>query len=145
MRNHVVAKGAPLPFTRHTVERLIELPLPVEDAWELLVDDDLLQDWLASEVDLVPEPGAPLRVRDADGTERVGIVGDVEPGSRLAFRWWPRTAPDDESEVVLEITEAVDGSRLVVTETFRAPATARPAWGGRLQACAAAAGALARA
>jgi uncharacterized protein YndB with AHSA1/START domain len=134
-----------LPFTRHTVEREIELPLPVEEAWDLLVDDDLLEDWLASEVDLVPEPGAPLRVREADGTERVGIVDDVEPGSRLSFRWWPRSAPEDESEVALELTEVAGGSRLVVTETFRAPATVRPAWGGRLQACAAAAGAFARA
>src|SRR3954447_13546739 len=66
MRNHVIAKGAVVPPTGPSVEREIVLPVPAKEAWDLLTDDERLEEWLAPDVDLVPEPGTPLRVREED-------------------------------------------------------------------------------
>lgn len=137
MRNHVIAKGADVPPTGPSIEREIVLPVPAEEAWELLSDAERLEEWLAPEVDLVPEPGTPLHVRDDDGTERIGVVDAVEPGECLVFRWWPVDDPDRESTVELVLEPAVGGTRLVVVETMRSFG-GPTAWGVRLQACAAA-------
>ncbi len=122
------------PTTRK-VEREIDLPLPADDAWELLAEPELLEGWLAPDVDLVPEPGTPLHVREDDGTERIGVVEEVSPGERLAFSWWPLDDPRRESRVELVLVGIPTGTRLRVTETLTAGPTATARWAGRLQAC----------
>src|SRR5215208_7357012 len=75
---------APLP----AVTREIVLPVERERAWELLTEPAELEEWLADEVELEPEEGAPVRaVWTASGEEREGVVEEVEDGRRLRFRW----------------------------------------------------------
>ena len=70
-----------------TVRREIVLPVGRERAWALLTDPAELREWLADEVELEPEPGAPLRVAWAGGEVREGLVEEVEEERRLRFRW----------------------------------------------------------
>ena len=93
MRNHVDCERSRRAAHPTSVEREIDLPVPAEEAWELLADAERLEEWLAPEVDLVPEPGTPLHVREDDGTERVGIVDDVVPGERLPSAGGRSTTP----------------------------------------------------
>jgi hypothetical protein len=54
-----------------TVRREIVLPVERERAWALLTEPAELQEWLADEVELEPEEGAPVRaVWTASGEER---------------------------------------------------------------------------
>jgi uncharacterized protein YndB with AHSA1/START domain len=145
MRNHAVAEGVLLSPTTPKVKREIDLALPVDEAWELLVETGLLEGWLAPDVDLVPEAGSPLRVRDDDGTERVGVVEEVVQAERLTFSWWPLADPERESRVDLVLVGIPTGTRLVVTETLAAGAIGASPWAARLQACARLAGAALRA
>ncbi len=70
-----------------TVRREIVLPVERERAWELLTEPAELSEWLADDVDLIAEEGAPLRVEWADGEAREGVVEEVEELHRLRFRW----------------------------------------------------------
>lgn len=96
------------------VRRERELPVPAEDAWELLRDGDGLGRWLADDVDLVVAPGESGTLRDGE-TQRLVIVEDVEPGRRVALRWWDDTAGAAFVDLTLEPL-GDDRSRLVVTE-----------------------------
>ena len=51
------------------VEKEIVLPVERERAWELMTEEP--EEWLADEVELEPEPGAPLRATWDDGEERL--------------------------------------------------------------------------
>ena len=83
------------------VRREIVLPVERERAWALLTEPAELREWLADEVDLEPEAGAPLRVAWSTGEAREGVVEEVESERRLRFRW------DD---------DATGGTRVVVEE-----------------------------
>ena len=69
------------------VRREIVLPVERDRAWALLTEPAELREWLADEVELTPEPGAPLRVEWSGGEVREGEVEEVEPERRLRFRW----------------------------------------------------------
>ncbi len=98
------------------VRRERDLPVPAEDAWHLLEDAEGLERWLADEVDLTVAPGESGTLRDG-GEERSVAVEEVEPGRRVALRWW--TGDDDADAALVDLTlEPLDDdrSRLVVTE-----------------------------
>jgi uncharacterized protein YndB with AHSA1/START domain len=99
-----------------TVRREIVLPVERERAWELLTEPAELREWLADEVELEAEAGAPLRaVWHASGAEREGVVEEVEDGRRLRFRW-----DDGEtgvpSRVEWTLDDAPGGTRVIVEE-----------------------------
>src|SRR3712207_2525484 len=89
-----------------SVRREVVLPVPRERAWELLTDPGELREWLADDAELDPEPGGEVRADD-----REGVVEDVEPGRRLAFRWHDGDAP---SRVVWTLDDAPGGTRVTV-------------------------------
>lgn len=100
------------------VRRERDLPVPAEDAWELLRDAEGLSRWLADDVDVRVAPGESGKVRDGD-LERAVTIDEVEDGRRVALRW--STAGDDgiAHETLVDLTlEPLgdDRSRLVVTE-----------------------------
>ena len=110
------------------VERSVLVAAPVDAVWRALVDGGHLAAWFGDDADIDACPGGQLVVSE-DGRRRRGVVVDVEPGRRLAFRWLPDTprlgflwAPDDvpagaSGEVVLTLIE-LDGATLVqVVET----------------------------
>jgi uncharacterized protein YndB with AHSA1/START domain len=129
------AKEDVMGEVRREVRREVELDAPPADVWEALVDDRLLSEWLADEVELDPVPGGPARFRDGDD-EREGMVLEVDEERRLSFTWSrPGEAP---SEVELIVDAVADRTRLVVVERALVGATSlsASAWSSRLQAAA---------
>src|SRR5215204_2425380 len=98
-----------------TVRREIVLPVGRERAWELLTEPRELREWLADDVELEPEEGAPLRVSWASGEEREGVVEEVEERRRLRFRW-DDGATGIPSRVQWTLDDAPGGTRVVVEE-----------------------------
>jgi uncharacterized protein YndB with AHSA1/START domain len=122
---------------RREVRREVELDAPPAEVWEALVDEGLLAEWLAEEVELDPVPGATARFRDGE-EEREGTVLRVDELHRLAFTWSrPGEAP---SEVELTVDAVADRTRLVVVERALIGPTSltASAWRSRLQAFASA-------
>ena len=120
------------------VTREIVLPADADEVWEAITEPDRLGDWFGAEVHLDLWPGGDAEFVEDDGAVRRGVVEEVEPGRKLAYRWWPQRAEGDdredldESRVELTIEEVPSGTRLVVVET----PVINAAWGGRFQALA---------
>jgi uncharacterized protein YndB with AHSA1/START domain len=95
------------------VRREVELDATPEEVWEAMVDDRVLSEWLADEVELEPVEGSPARFR-SDGEEREGTVLRVEEGRRLAFTW--SREGELPSEVELTVDAIAGRSRVVVVE-----------------------------
>jgi uncharacterized protein YndB with AHSA1/START domain len=104
------------------VVREVTFDAPPEEVWEALTDSERLEEWFANDVDFDLERGGVFRWDD--GETRHAVVEQVEPGRRLAIRWWDPEAPE-ESEVTFTLDQTEDGTRLVVTET----ASCDWAWG----------------
>ena len=92
------------------VERHVELPADPAAVW------DELADMLGEEVELEPEPGGKLHVREPEG-ELVGVVHEVVPGERLAFRWVRLEGDDPPSDVEITLEPNGVGTILHVRET----------------------------
>ena len=110
--------------TRTRVVRSVRLDVDRDAAWDLVGTRDGLARWLGGDVVLDPSAGAALRVRDDDGTERVGRVVEVDVGRTLSFEW--ATDEGAASTVTVTVTDDGDGSRVTVVE--------EPA-GGSVAAC----------
>src|SRR5690349_3324226 len=100
------------------VTREVELPVEAERAWEAISDEEMLERWLADEVEMEPIEGSPA-VFTVDGEERPGRVERVVEGRELAFSW--EREPGDESIVRFELVPCVSGTRVLVTETRLRP------------------------
>jgi uncharacterized protein YndB with AHSA1/START domain len=99
-----------------TVRREIVLPVERDRAWELLTEPAELSEWLADEVELEPEAGAPVRALwTASGEAREGVVEEVEERRRLRFRW-DDDATGVPSRVEWTLDDAPGGTRVVVEE-----------------------------
>jgi uncharacterized protein YndB with AHSA1/START domain len=115
------------------VTRETLLPIGPDEVWDALTDPELLEEWLAEEVELDPVEGGEVSARDADGSERNGTVETVIERERLAFTWERDGEGPTHVEFVVE--ELPAGTRLVVTETLTGPtalASAGPRWDRRL-------------
>lgn len=118
-------------FETATVTRSVDLDATPERVWDALVDDDQRSAWLGRRSRIDVRRGGPGKVTDDDGTVRHLAVEDVQPGRRLAWRWWPeQTGNCSTVEFVLE--PVGPGTRLIVTE--------RAAPGTTVAACRSAAG-----
>ncbi len=120
------------------IERQVTLPTDLEGAWALLTRPDDVAAWLGAEVVLPPAPGAVGSVVDHDGTVRHLVVEEVEPGRRLAWRWW-RDGDDADraSHVEITLAPAQHGTSVRVVEALptaapTAQARAGEAWSHRL-------------
>ena len=104
-----------------TVHREIVLPVERARAWALLTERAELEEWLADEVELEPEPGAPVRAAwHDDGVTREGVVEEVEQEERLRFRW-DDDATGIPSRVEWTLHDAPGGTRVVVVERALVP------------------------
>ncbi|MGH9038072.1 MAG: SRPBCC domain-containing protein, partial [Acidimicrobiia bacterium] len=72
------------------VERSVVVPAPRATVWRALVEEGRLSAWFGEDAEVDPFPGGQLVVSE-DGRRRRGVVVDIEPGQRLAFRWLPET------------------------------------------------------
>jgi uncharacterized protein YndB with AHSA1/START domain len=129
------------------VTREVELPATADEVWSALTRPEELAEWFGAEVELELSPGSPARWRGDGGELWHGVVEEVEPGRRLAYRWWPEDAgPDAATRVELTVDPDDDHSVLRVVETGPITAAAWTALGssaswqsrlGGIQACAA--------
>jgi uncharacterized protein YndB with AHSA1/START domain len=117
---------------RPTVRRAITLDCSAAALWRLVSDPDLLGQWLGREVSLDLRPGGHGTLLDDDDVVRRLRVSEVVDGAALRFAWWEDGDPDGASEVTLTVEGDDAGSRLVVTETAGASASAGVSWDLRL-------------
>src|SRR4051812_16240639 len=91
------------------VTREIVLPAEAGEVWEAITEPDRMCDWFGAEVHLDLWPGGAAEFVEQDGAVRRGVVEEVEPGRKLAYRWWPEDGEQasraDESLVELTIEE----------------------------------------
>jgi uncharacterized protein YndB with AHSA1/START domain len=125
-----------------SVIRSVVLPLPADEAWEVVTEREHLEGWLAREVELDLRPGGEGRFLLDDGSERDAVVESVDDGRRYAF-WWRSTDEDagPPTRVEISLDEVGDESTvLTVTESGHADvamqAVATWAWETTLSACA---------
>jgi uncharacterized protein YndB with AHSA1/START domain len=103
------------------IERELELPASLEEAWAAVTDPRWLSTWLADDAALELWPGGDARFELGDEI-RTGWVEEVcapdrdgARGGRLAF-WWEQEG-EPASRVALELTRTEDGTRLRVVES----------------------------
>ena len=94
------------------VEREIVFPESPAELWEALTEPERLEEWFATEAELDPRPGGAGTFRWGDGEERRATVREAREGERLVLDW-----DDGGGEVVLELEEVDDGTRVRVVET----------------------------
>jgi uncharacterized protein YndB with AHSA1/START domain len=97
------------------VSRSVELDAAPAEVWDALVEETLLAEWLADEVEIEAEPGGEIVCRYADGEERRGEVELVEEAERLAWSW--RRGGGGSSRVELVLDAVAERTRLTVIET----------------------------
>jgi uncharacterized protein YndB with AHSA1/START domain len=70
------------------IRRRVMLRAPIDAVWAAVATSDGLSAWLGcSELDVDALVGSPVVVRWPDGTVSRGLVEDVQPPFRFAFRW----------------------------------------------------------
>jgi uncharacterized protein YndB with AHSA1/START domain len=104
------------------VTRELVLPAPPDEVWEALTDPEQLKEWFANDVEW---DGDELVYRWDDGEQRRARIEQAEEPRRLGFRW--ADGDGDATQVVFELEEDADGTRLTVTE---APSAG---WGAALE------------
>lgn len=105
-------------MSEERVRREVTLPAGRDDVWEALTTEELLEKWLAADVDLDVVEGGEGVFRFDDGEERPAVVEAVDDWERLVFRW-QRDAAETRVEFVLH--EVPEGTRLVVVESALTP------------------------
>jgi len=105
------------------VRREVVLDVPPAELWRALADAEALSAWFGADASGSLAPGAQVRFRFPDGTERAAAVEEVEPERRVAFRWLPferladgSTRPRPVTRVELLVEDEGDRSVLVIVE-----------------------------
>jgi uncharacterized protein YndB with AHSA1/START domain len=98
-----------------TVAREVILPAGRDEVWEALTSEELLEQWLAADVDLDVREGGEGVFRFDDGEERPATVEALDDAERFVFRW--RRDAVVETRVEFELHEVAQGTRLVVVES----------------------------
>ena len=105
------------------VTRQVEIDAPAEAVWDALIDPLALAAWFGADAEIDFRPGGAVRFRWPDGTERRGLVTELDPPRRLAFRWRGlRTfeaglSAADATVVTFTLEPQRDGTRVTVTES----------------------------
>jgi uncharacterized protein YndB with AHSA1/START domain len=105
------------------VTRDVMVEAPADVVWNALTDPAELAAWFGAHAEVDLRVGGAIRFRWPDGSERRGLVIDLDPPRRLAFRWRELrsgaaglTAAD--TSVVAFTLDADDrGTRVTVTES----------------------------
>ena len=105
------------------VQREVTIAAAPKMVWAALTDPGELASWFGAEVDIDLRPGGNVHFRWPDGAERRGLVVDLDPPYRLAFRWRELRTTDtglvstDASVVTFVLEPDGDGTRVTVTES----------------------------
>ncbi len=105
------------------ITREVTVAAAPDVVWNALTEPGELAAWFGAEAEIDLRVGGAVRFRWPDGTERRGLVVDVDPPRRLAFRWRElRTsvsglAVADATVVAFTLETEDDGTRVTVTES----------------------------
>lgn len=69
------------------IRREVTVAAAPKVVWDALTDPGELAAWFGADVEVDLRVGGVVRFRWPDGTERRGLVVDIDPPHRLAFRW----------------------------------------------------------
>lgn len=108
------------PFS---VRRSIEVEAPIDDVWDVVIDDDERAGWFGGPTELTPVEGTEATFTEPDGTRRSARIESVVPGRHLGWTWWDDG--DDgaaASRVTIDLTPSPAGTRIDILE---APARAQ--------------------
>src|SRR5215211_467726 len=106
----MVAQGETVEITRELV-----LPAPADEVWEALTDPEHMMEWFANDVELDLRTGGLGVFRWDNGEIRTAVVEEVDAPRRFGFRW--TDVDEAESDVLFELDEVADGTRVTVHET----------------------------
>jgi uncharacterized protein YndB with AHSA1/START domain len=110
-------------FVDEPITREVTVAAAPDAVWNALTEPGELAAWFGAEAEIDLRVGGAIRFRWPDGTERRGLVVDVDPPRRLAFRWRElRTsvsglAVADATVVAFTLEAEDDGTRVTVTES----------------------------
>jgi len=104
-----------------TIERSTDLPHPVEKVWAALTDPAEFGRWFSQRASWELAPGAPMTMSwDEHGTS-VGVIVEVSPTSRFAYRWGSEDRPLEDGQSTLVTwtlaPSAAGGTTLTVVES----------------------------
>jgi activator of Hsp90 ATPase-like protein len=95
---------------RDILHRVVELPCPVEEAWDHVLDPS----WLGDEGEVDTTEGGEGWVRDGEDTKYV-FVEEVIEDERFVYRW--ASFIDEPSRVEIELAPTSDGTRVEIIES----------------------------
>ena len=109
------------------VTRHVRIDATPEAVWDALTDPRKLAAWFGADGAIDLRSGGAVRFRWPDGTERRGLVIELDPPRRLAFRWRElRTSGAGLSAAVATVVTFTlepersgrrEGTRVTVTES----------------------------
>jgi uncharacterized protein YndB with AHSA1/START domain len=105
------------------ITREVTVDASADDVWDALTDPAELAAWFGADAEVDLRVGGAIRFRWPDGSERRGLVIDLDPPRRLAFRWRELRAgaaglAAADATVVAFTLDADDrGTRVTVTES----------------------------
>ena len=105
------------------ITREVTVDAPADAVWDALTDPAELAAWFGADAEVDLRLGGAIRFRWPDGSERRGLVIDLDPPRRLAFRWRELRAgaaglAAADATVVAFTLDADDrGTRVTVTES----------------------------
>lgn len=114
------------------VRREVMIAASPRDVWDALTDPQELAAWFGAEAQIDLRVGGAIRFTWPDGTERRGLVVDLDAPRRLAWRWRELGSSShgltsSDATVVEFLVEAdQEGSRVTVTESPGVLATDPP-------------------
>jgi uncharacterized protein YndB with AHSA1/START domain len=109
--------------TDEPITRAVTVDAPAEAVWDALTDPAELAAWFGAGAEVDMRVGGAIRFRWPDGSERRGLVIDVDPPRRLAFRWRELRAgaaglaAADATVVAFTLEPDGRGTRVRVTES----------------------------
>jgi uncharacterized protein YndB with AHSA1/START domain len=92
------------------LHRTVELPSPVEETWDIVLDPS----WLGDEGEVNAEEGGEGWVREGDET-RWMLVEEVVEGERFIYRW--ASFIDEPSRVEITLSPTDGGTRVDIVES----------------------------
>ncbi|HEY1761125.1 MAG TPA: SRPBCC domain-containing protein [Acidimicrobiales bacterium] len=95
---------------RDILHRVVELPCPVEEAWDHVLDPS----WLGDEGEIDTKEGGEGWVRDGEDTKYV-LVEEVIEEERFVYRW--ASFIDEPSRVEIEFVPTAEGTRIEIIES----------------------------
>ena len=103
------------------IKREIVVAAAPEVVWDALTDPGELAAWFGADAEVDLRVGGAVRFRWPDGSERRGLVVDLDPPRRLAFRWRElRTSTSGltvAAPTAVSFTLTAEGGSTVVTVT----------------------------